>query len=141
MARLPSTISLMRRGGTPIAFASAVCDSAIGFKNSSIRISPGWGFLNSVVVDDFDVVRIVLSPDEANPPLLVDPDRMLSLPIGLQRFEPVGRRYLQICKPPRAIQQAQFAQGAFLNVRRQSPATMAGPDGRGLTVPETNDHE
>src|ERR1043165_4226018 len=34
----------MRRGGTSIAFASAVCDRDIGFRNSSIRISPGWGF-------------------------------------------------------------------------------------------------
>jgi hypothetical protein len=29
----------MRRGGTPIARASAVCDNSIGFKNSSARIS------------------------------------------------------------------------------------------------------
>lgn len=62
MARLPSTISLMRRGGTLMALASAVCDNSIGFKNSSIRMSPGWGLgRSSVVVDDFDFVGMALS--------------------------------------------------------------------------------
>src|ERR1041384_722929 len=89
MARLPSTISLMRRGGTAMAFASAVCDSAIGFRNSSIRISPGWGFeRSSVVVDDFDLVRIVFTPDETYPPLVVDADRILSAPFAFQRLQP-----------------------------------------------------
>src|SRR5579862_3642884 len=44
MARLPSTISLTRRGDTPMARARAVCDRAIGLRNSSSRISPGRGF-------------------------------------------------------------------------------------------------
>jgi hypothetical protein len=36
-----------------------------------------------VVVDDLDFVRIVLFPDEANPPLLIDADRVLPLAIAL----------------------------------------------------------
>lgn len=41
MPRLPSTISLMRRGGTPMELASLVWLIAIGSRNSSRRISPG----------------------------------------------------------------------------------------------------
>src|SRR5258708_4517694 len=64
MARLRSPISLMRPGGTRMALASAICDSAMGLRNSSIRISPGCGFgSRSVVVDDFDFVGMALSPD------------------------------------------------------------------------------
>jgi hypothetical protein len=39
--RLPNTISLMRRGGTPIARARAFWLMSIGFRNSSSKTSPG----------------------------------------------------------------------------------------------------
>ncbi len=42
MARFPWTISLMRRGGTPIWRASSFCDKLSGSKNSSFNTSPGW---------------------------------------------------------------------------------------------------
>src|SRR6188474_3205862 len=61
-ARFPSTISLMRRGGTPIARARAFWLSPRGLRKSSRRISPGCGFgirpgfgRLRVVVDDFDI--------------------------------------------------------------------------------------
>src|SRR5205085_10255356 len=112
MARLPSTISLMRRGGTCSAFASAVCDSSIGFKKSSIRISPGCGLgRRSVVVDDFDFVGMAISPDETDPPLVVDADRMLPAAIAFQRFETIGGRNAKIGKALRRIEQTQLAQG------------------------------
>lgn len=41
MARLPSTISLIARGGTPMARAMAFCEMPRGCKYSSNRISPG----------------------------------------------------------------------------------------------------
>jgi hypothetical protein len=61
-----------------------------------------------VVVDDFDLVRIVLSPNKANPPLVVDSNRVLTTPITLQRFETVCRRYAQVIEAPRIVQDAQF---------------------------------
>src|SRR5881296_519364 len=41
MARLPCTISLMRRGGTPMSFASRYSVRPSGLRNSSTSISPG----------------------------------------------------------------------------------------------------
>jgi hypothetical protein len=35
----------------------------------------------SVIIGDFDFIGSVISPDKADPPLLVDPDAMLSGPI------------------------------------------------------------
>ena len=40
-----------------------------------------------VVVDDLDVVRVAALPDEADAPLIVDPDRVLALPIAPERLE------------------------------------------------------
>src|SRR5262245_46232204 len=80
-----------------MALASAVCDSAIGLRTSSNRISPGCGLGSRfVVVGDFDFVRIVLSPDKANPPPVVDSDRVLAAPITFQGFEAVRGRYTQV---------------------------------------------
>src|SRR5439155_20188797 len=83
MARLPSTISLMRPGGILMALASAVCDRLMGLRNSSMRISPGCGLgRRSAVIDDFDLVGMPLSPVEADPPLVVDPTRIQSISVN-----------------------------------------------------------
>src|SRR5699024_10071188 len=82
MPRLPCTISLIRRGGTPIDTASLFCVIPKPSMKSSIRISPGWiGSIRprSVVVDEFDIVRTSLSPHEAKPPLRIDADAVLPL--------------------------------------------------------------
>jgi len=42
MLRLPRTISLTRRTGTPMCRANSTCVTPNGFKNSSSNISPGW---------------------------------------------------------------------------------------------------
>jgi hypothetical protein len=95
MERLPSTISLIRRGGTAMALASLVCDRAMGVRNSS-RISPGCGFRrSSVVVDDFDLVRIVVFPNKTDPPLAVDAD-LLPMSLPFQRLQSISWRHARI---------------------------------------------
>lgn len=46
-----------------------------------------------MVVDNFGLVRISVSPREANPPLIVHADRMLALPATFQPFQPIGGRH------------------------------------------------
>src|SRR5690348_16944712 len=98
----------MRRGATWTARANAFWLNSIGFKNSSSRISPGCGLWSSpplvVVVDDFDMCRSSFIPYETDSPLVIDPDRMLSLPVCFQRFEPVAWWNMQVRKHPRLIQ-------------------------------------
>src|SRR5689334_7955913 len=114
MSRLPSTISLMRRGATCTARASAFWLRSIGLRNSSSRISPGWGLRNNaflvVVVDDFDMHGSSLMPNKTDAPLVVDPNRVLPLPIRLQRFEPVSGRNSKIIEDPSLIQETKFSQ-------------------------------
>src|ERR1700752_54825 len=117
MARRPSTISLMRRGGTLIARASAFWLSSMGFKNSSSRISPGvtsgrspaalrtvFRILPVVVVDNFDIACVSIIPAEANPPLAIDPDAPLAAALALQWLKPVRGRYAQVLERARPMQ-------------------------------------
>ena len=41
-----------------------------------------------MVIDDFDVLRSDLVPHEADPVLIVDPDRMLARAISFQPLQP-----------------------------------------------------
>jgi hypothetical protein len=56
-------------------------------------------------------------PNETNTPLIVDPDRMLSLSIGLQRLKPVAGRHAQIVEELGLVQETEFSQSNVLNVR------------------------
>jgi len=40
-----------------------------------------------VVIDDFNIVRIAVGPDEANPKLIVHADAVLSRAVSFQRFQ------------------------------------------------------
>src|SRR3954464_14070837 len=118
----------MRRGGTPIARASAVCDKPIGVKNSSIRISPGLGFgRSSVVVDDLDFVGMALSPDKANTPLIVDSDGMLPATIPDESFQPVAGRHPKILQRARVVNKTKLSQRNRLDIREQPATAPPGP--------------
>src|SRR5205823_12633221 len=71
---------------------------------------PYTTLFRSVVVDDFHFVRIIVLPSEANPPLIVDADRMLSLAFALQRFQSVAGRQAQIVEPFGVVQQTEPSQ-------------------------------
>jgi hypothetical protein len=48
-----------------------------------------------MVVYDRNVVSVSPLPSEANPPLVIDPDTVLSLAITFKGFKSVAGRYLQ----------------------------------------------
>ncbi len=49
-----------------------------------------------MVVHNFDPSCIALVPFEANPPLVIDANAILPLPITLQSFETIAGRHAQI---------------------------------------------
>src|ERR1019366_6869129 len=56
-------------------------------------------FTSLVIIDDLDALRRAVAPDEANSPLVVDPDTMLTLPVTAQGLKPVSwnrRHVLQL---------------------------------------------
>jgi hypothetical protein len=62
--------------------------------------------------------RSSLIPDETYPPLIVDPDRVLSLPIRFQGFKSVARGNAKIAEYPSLVQKAKFSECDILNIRR-----------------------
>src|SRR4051794_15907745 len=57
---------------------------------------PSHGLRTSVVVRELDMVGALGGPCEADPVLIIDPDRILARAVTLELFELVSRRRLQI---------------------------------------------
>jgi hypothetical protein len=94
-----------------------------------------------VVVDDLDVMWVALLPDEANSPLVIDPDGMLPLAAASQCLEPVSRRDGKIVDPPRVVNQSELPQCDRLYIGRQPAAPDAIPNRSSLRIAEAHDHE
>ena len=94
--RFPRTISDTVIGPHPIFRARSRIVSPMGMRNSSRKMSPGVfaagpsGILIFVfilvVVGDFYSLWPLMSPAEADPPLLVDTDRVLPSAVPAQSF-------------------------------------------------------
>src|SRR5665213_1739122 len=67
------------------------------------------GSFLSVIVDDFDVVRLRIQPDKADPVLIVDPNAVLTLSASLQCFKMISGRLPQILQFPRIVENLKFA--------------------------------
>ena len=116
MERMPFTIAPMRLGGTSRSRASWLMLIPNGFMKSSRRISPGWigsssfdGFIVrldgvSVVIHNLNVMRIAVTPREADAPLIVDSNAICPRTVTLQQFKVVSRRNAKILDPPCLIQ-------------------------------------
>ena len=63
-----------------------------------------------MVVNDLNLLWPSSSPQEANPPLVIDTDTMLTPTIALKRFETVPRRNPQFFEVLRVTELAQFPQ-------------------------------
>jgi hypothetical protein len=63
-----------------------------------------------VVVDDFDIGRTLLGPYEADAPLVIDADRMLSAAVTRQGVESVRRRRAQVIETARVMKHVQLPQ-------------------------------
>jgi len=81
-----------------------------------------------VIVDDFDMRRSSLISDKADPPLIVDPNRMLSLTVRSKGFEPIARWHSKIAEHPGLIQKTKLSERDVLDISRQFSAPTAGPD-------------
>ena len=57
-------------------------------------------------------------PDKANPPLIIDADAVLTLPVVFQRFQTLAGRYCQKTQTRSGSQLLQFAHRHRLNIGR-----------------------
>jgi len=84
---------------------------------------------------------MVILPDEADPPLVIDADGVLSLSAALESFELVARRYTKVIEPPGVIQKTQLPQRRSLNIGWKPSAAAARPNRCCLSVTKADDHE
>ena len=93
-----------------------------------------------MIVDDFHVVGISVSPSEADAPLVVDTDAELPGAIALQRFQPVGRRGAQVRELDCGVQHIQLAECGTLQLRAEPLGATALKQRFGLAVGKIRDH-
>jgi hypothetical protein len=68
-------------------------------------------------------MRLSIPPDEAESPLIIDANAVLTHPIPLQRFQPVTRRDPEVIQPPSRVKIQQFASRHSLE--RSKPGDVA----------------
>lgn len=61
-----------------------------------------------MIVDDFNIVGITVTPNETNPPLVIDANGMLTFAIAVQRFQPVTGRGAKVRKRLSVVNLGQF---------------------------------
>ena len=62
-----------------------------------------------MIVDDLNLIRFAVGPDEANPPLVIDPHAVLTGSISLERLQAIARWDAKVLQPPSRVKVQQFA--------------------------------
>ena len=66
-----------------------------------------------MIIDNLDCFGGAIAPDEADAPLVVDPDAVLSLAIAFERFEPITGRRANIGQLSRRVEHIELATGGL----------------------------
>ena len=73
-----------------------------------------------MIVNDLYFVSVSLSPTEANPPLVVDANAMLTLACSGQLLKSVARRDTEIAQAFRGVENSEFLPGKTVQVGREA---------------------
>jgi hypothetical protein len=74
-----------------------------------------------MIIDNFDILRSAVDPNETDAPLLVDADTVLPLAIAPERFQPVSRGKRQIFQPRGRKNEFKFVLRPHPNISRELP--------------------
>src|SRR2546426_5935418 len=81
-----------------------------------------------MVINNFNPLRVALTPDEANPPAVIDADAVFTGQIALEGFQPVARRRQQIAQRRARCRYSSLRRAVFWmsggNFRNRSPRKM-----------------
>ena len=77
-----------------------------------------------MIVGDLDLEGVALPPEEANSPLIVDPNAVPAFSITRELFEAVSWRNPQICQGICCIQNPKLNVGPALNIPVQTAARL-----------------
>ena len=96
-------------------------------------------FTSLMIIDDLDAFRRAFAPGEADSPLIVDPDTVLTLPVTAQSLKPVSWNCRHVLQLPGIVQHPELPPCHRSNVG-ESAAVLALKKLFGLLAAEGSDH-
>lgn len=90
----------------------------------------------SVVLDEFDIICTSISPDEADTPLRIHTDAVLSAPVTNETLQPIPGRDSQIIEILRCVDQLQLPHGRPLHSPLDAFEVLLMPGALGILVAE-----
>jgi hypothetical protein len=93
----------------------------------------------SVVINDLDLMGAVL-PDEANAPLIIDSNAVLSPPVPSEGFQAVPAQCLEVVQTGSSVEATQLLPGPVLDLGRKVGRLVPSEDAPRLPAPEAVDH-
>lgn len=96
--------------------------------------------MGSMVVGDFNFVRGFGFPAEADPPLVVDTDRVLVFAVSFEDFEPVAGRDGEVIEFGDGVELGEFSQGHTLDIWRKTAGFPLVEEGSRVFTGEGSDH-
>jgi hypothetical protein len=93
-----------------------------------------------VVIHYLHVVRITCLPAEAYPPLIINPDAVLSIPIVLELLQSIPGRNREICKSIRCVENQQLSESRPRDVWGPPADGLSQKETLGLTISEALNH-
>ena len=94
-----------------------------------------------MIVNEFDIFCTPISPDEADPPLGIHPDAVLSTTVADQLLKAVSRRDQQILKNLRSVKHLELAKRRPLQLPVNTLDVLLMPDALGIATAERSDHD
>ncbi len=94
-----------------------------------------------MIITNLDVKCVTIFKAKADAPLIIDPDRVLSIKITLQPFQAIARRHPQIIELMCSVQGHELAPGAIRDVCGQAARSVALEELLGLLILEGSYHE
>jgi hypothetical protein len=92
-----------------------------------------------MIIDDLCAFRRALAPSEADPPLIVNPDTILTLPTARERLEPVPGNRRHILQLPGVIQHTKLPPRHLRNAV-ESAAPLPFEEFLRFRAPERSNH-
>ena len=93
-----------------------------------------------MIVNNFNLVRIVLLPAEADAPLVIDPNAQLAAAAPFESFQTGAGECGQVSQPLGIVQHTQLPQCYSLHTVIQSPRESAMPEALGLFAGKARNH-
>lgn len=94
-----------------------------------------------MVVGEFDVVGVAVTPNEADAPLFIHANRILAGPVTPEGFQVVARRDARILKNHQGVQQRELAHRPLEDIRRHAFERFTVAYRSGSSITEALYHE